>query len=187
MRFSDPTRAMLREHAVKSLDDRVRLLRKLVWHGEAAFDRHKPPTGGLYDPQMRATGLEITSGCKARSDDCELHAIYWFVHNNIRYTGDITRRDTYQSAWRTMQMAGGDCDDQAVLNAVLAMENGFECKFRITSNTGEAWDHIYTMAGVPKNGPRKWIALDSTLPGGDRFAVEPGRAKFKDFPIGEVR
>jgi hypothetical protein len=179
--------SMLRAHQVSTLADRVLLLRRLVWFGEQAFDRHSPPVGSLKDPRMRQIGLAVTQGCPARNDMCELAAIYEFVKRNVRYTGDITNKDTFQSAWRTLQIGGGDCDDMAPLNAVLAMENGFTCKFRITSNTGATWDHIYTLAGVPKMSPRRWVALDTTLPGQNKFGVEPPRAKKEDFDVTEPR
>lgn len=163
----------------------MRLLRGLVWLGDQSFSRRNPPVGGLRDPRMRAIGLEVTSACPARDDLCELQAIFEFVKRNIRYTGDITDKDTFQTAWRTMQMGGGDCDDMSVLNAVLAMENGFQTKFRITSNTGASWDHIFCLAGVPKTSPRKWIVLDTTLPGANKFGVHPPMAKYKDFDVSE--
>ncbi len=170
---------------MSSLEDRVKILRRLVWLGDAAFGRENSPVGGLKDPRMRAIGLEVTSACPARDDMCELNAIYTFTKRNTRYTGDITNKDTFQTAWRTMQMAGGDCDDHAVLNAVLAMENGFFTKFRITSNTGASWDHIYCLAGVrSKTSPNSWVALDTTLPG-NRFNVHPPMAKYKDFEVDE--
>ena len=317
-----------------TLADRVVLLRKLVWFGATAFDPHEPPVGSLQDPNMRQIGLEITQPCRGRDDMCELHSIYWFTKNNTRYTGDITFKDTFQSAWRTLQYGGGDClplstlvlclnrkraegtfvplseieegdlimadgdwtrvekswftgrkpilafelsnatvlrcspehrlltldgherraahvevgehlltprreislgygsiipvspggarvvairrepgaqlcmditteaghfwlpesdtlvhncDDHAVQNAVLAMVNGFETRFRITSNTGSSWDHIYLQAGVPKTQPRRWVTLDTTLPGRDRFDVQPPFAKKEDFPVTEPR
>ena len=168
-----------------SLEDRVVILRRLVWLGDAAFGRRNAPVGGLKDPRMRQIGLEVTSACRARDDMCELAAIYEFVKRNVRYTGDITDKDTFQTAWRTLQMAGGDCDDHSVLCAVLAMENGFQTKFRITSNTGATWDHIFCLAGVPKTSPRKWIVLDTTLPGANKFGVHPPMAKYKDFEVSE--
>jgi hypothetical protein len=324
MRFSSVA-PMLRAHQVTTLADRVVLLRKLVWFGEQAFDPRQPPVGSIKDPNMRQIGLEVTQPCRGRDDMCELHAIYWFTKKNIRYTGDITNKDTFQSAWRTLQYGGGDCfpegtlfvsqhggivpveqvvvgdiiddgagwervlktwvrgpktiyrlglsngktlrlsdthkairlpddnpddeqevrvydlrvgdvllqprrevrtsrtrilsveverlkvpshdvmtesgrvylpeadvitrqcDDMATLNAVLAMENGFETRFRITSNTGASWDHIYLQAGVPKTQPRRWVTLDSTLPGHDRFDVQPPFAKKEDFPVTEPR
>ena len=178
---------VLRAHQVNSLEDRVRLLRRMAYLGDQAFDRHSPPVGGLMDPRMREIGLAVTRACPARNDLCELSAIFEAVKRNIRYTGDITGKDTFQTAYRTIQLGGGDCDDHAELNAVLAMENGFECKFRITSNTGATWDHIYTLAGVPKVAPRRWIALDTTLPGAGKFGVEPPRAKKEDFDVTEPR
>ena len=135
---------------------------------------------------MRQIGLEVTHTCAARDDLCELEMIYKFVKTNVRYTGDITDKDTFQSAWRTLQYGGGDCDDAATLCAVLAMENGFKCRFRITSNTGETWDHIYCLAGVASRGnPHKWVALDTTLPG-NRFGQHPPYAKFQDFDVDEI-
>lgn len=178
----------LRVHRVNSLEDRVRLLQKLVSHGEAAFDRNSPPFGSVRDPEMRRIGLAAVEVCKARDDRCELMAIFDFVKRNIRYTGDVRDKDTFQSGYRTMQMAGGDCDDHAILCAVLAKVNGFEPKFRITSNYGTSWDHIYCVVGLPKLEPRSYIALDTTLPGSTdaRFGKEPPRAKFRDFGMNDV-
>lgn len=157
----------------------------MVWLGDQAFSRMNSPIGGLRDPRMRAIGLEVTSGCRARDDMCELAAIYEFVKRNVRYTGDITDKDTFSTAWRTLQYGGEDCDGHSVLNAVLAMENGFQTKFRITSNTGASWDHIFTLAGVPKTSPSKWIVLDTTLPGARTFGKHPPMAKYKDFDVSE--
>lgn len=324
---------MLRSHPVRTLDDRVNLIIRLVWDGEAAFNKRHAPEGGLRDPWMRQLGLRVTSLCTARDDMCELNAIHEFVKQNVRYTGDIAMKDLFQSAWRTLQYGGGDClplstlvlclnrnraegtfvplseieegdlimadgdwtrvekswftgrkqilafelsnatvlrcspehrlllldgterragsievgehlltprqeisfgygniipvapdgtrvvaihrertaqlcmditteagrfwlpesdtlvhncDDMAQVAAVLAMENGFSCKFRITSNTGLTWDHILCMAGFPKGVNRKWVPLDVTLPRG-RAGTHPPMAKFRDFDIDEPR
>lgn len=184
----DVAAPVLRSHPVRTLEDRVRLLRRLVWLGDSAFDRSVPLTmgGGLRDPRMRQIGLAVTEGCRARDDYCELKAIYDAVKMNIRYTGDIALKDTFSSAWRTIQFGGEDCDGHCVVTAVLAMENGFSTKFRITSNTGATWDHIFTLAGVPKHAPRKWIALDTTLPRGT-VGTQPPMAKYKDFDVDEPK
>ena len=99
----------LRAHPVRTLEDRVKLLQKLVLYGAQAFDKSSPPLGSIRDPEMRRIGIAVTEVCKARDDKCELMAIYDFVKRNIRYTGDVTNKDTFQSAWVTMQIAGGDC------------------------------------------------------------------------------
>ena len=165
----------LRAHSVRSLEDRIKVLRQLVWS----------EVGGLKDPQMRQLGLAVTQHCPARDDRCELKAIFDFVVRNVRYTGDIAHKDTFQTALRTLQFGGGDCDDHSVLCAVLAMENGFDFKFRITSNTGASWDHIFGMAGIPKHSPRGWITLDTTL-GAGKFDRQPPQAKHRDFPVGPL-
>lgn len=177
------TAPVLKVHQVgDGLPPRVDLLRQL----------YQCPEGGIRNARMRGYGLAITRACHARDDMCELKAIFDFVTHrnpqtgitNIRYTGDIRGKDTFQSALRTMEFGGGDCDDHAQLNAVLAAVNGFKGKWRITSNTGASWDHIYYLAGVPKNRPFQWIALDTTL-GAGRFNKEPNRAKYQDFYVSE--
>ena len=166
----------LRAYTVETLDDRIHVLRKLTW------EKH----GGLKDPRMRQIGLAVTDGCPPRDDMCELRAIFDFIVRNIRYTGDIAGKDTFQTALRTMQYGGGDCDDHSVLAAVLAMENGFTCKWRITSNTGASWDHIYCMAAIPKLRPGgRWIALDTTM-GAGKFNRQPPQAKHRDFMVGSL-
>jgi len=167
---SDP---VLRSHQVGSdLATRVKILRDLVYSKES----------GVYNPLMRQIGLLVTEGCKARADMCELRAIFDFVVKNVRYTGDITRKDTFAGALRTLQYGGGDCDDHSVVCATLALENGFTPKWRITSNTGKSWDHIYCMVGFPKNGPSSWVTLDTTL-GPGRFDRQPPFADFRDFQV----
>jgi hypothetical protein len=172
----------LRGHRVNTLGDRVTVLRGLVW-GTSIRGRDGLK-GSLRDPLMRHIGLLITSACPARNDMCELQGVYDFTQRNVRYTGDITFKDTFQSALRTMQFGGGDCDDHSVLNAVMAMENGYQTKFRITSNTGATWDHIYLMAGIPKHRPVSWVPLDTTL-GRGKFGRQPPSAKFRDFLVAE--
>lgn len=117
----DATAPMLRAHRVGSLEDRVKLLRRLAWFGEGAFSRGAT-VGGLYDPQMREIGLRVTQGAPERSDMGELDAIFTFVtmtapdgHPNVRYTGDIALKDTYQTALRTLQYRGGDCFPEGTL------------------------------------------------------------------------
>ena len=185
--------SVLRAHSVKTLEDRVEILRGLVREGDRAFNKKGSIAGSLLDPRMRQIGLWITQHCPPRNDECELRAIFDFVTKpvgphkrpNVRYTGDIAGKDTFQAAIRTLQMGGGDCDDHSVLCSVLASENGFFTKFRITSNTGATWDHIYCMAGVPKHNPKRWVALDTTL-GPGKFGVQPPRKKHRDFLVTRV-
>lgn len=131
---------MLRSHVVHSLEDRVKILRQLVWVGGRVGNRNGPPEGGLLDPRMRQLGLSVTRSCPARDDKCELRAIFDFVTRNVRYTGDIALKDTFQSALRTLQFAGGDCFPQGTL---FVTRDGFEPVEQIEVgdevHDGESW------------------------------------------------
>ncbi len=128
-------------------------------------------------PSRRSATLATTCVSWRRSTD--------FVKSNIRYTGDITFKDTFQSAYRTLQYGGGDCDDHAGLNAVLAMENGFQTKFRITSNTGASWDHIYCVGRRAEDGPSEVGHPRHDAARTEQVQRVSPYAKFKDFDVDE--
>jgi hypothetical protein len=163
----------------ESLTDRVKILRGLLWS----------PRAGLQNPTLLALARAVTQGCRGRDVMCELRTIYQFVVTNVRYTGDMAAIDTFSAPLRTLQMGGEDCDGHCLVNAALAIANGFQAKARITSNRGVTWDHIYCMVGLPKGRTEKWVALDTTLARtmGDtsRFGQEPPRAKYQDFDLGK--
>lgn len=96
--------ATLRAHQVRTLEDRVNVIRGLVWGNGP-----EGPAGSLRDPIMRQIGLAVTHTCPPRNDLCELKAIFDFIVKNVRYTGDIAGKDTFQKALRTLQYGGGDC------------------------------------------------------------------------------
>jgi transglutaminase-like putative cysteine protease len=161
-----------------SLTARVKILRNLLWS----------PKSGLANPQVVAIARQVTRACPARDGMCELQAIYRFVVENVRYTGDVAKVDTFAGPLRVLQMGGGDCDEHMIVNAALAIANGFTAKARITSNHGTTWDHIYCMVGLPKGRNQQWIPLDSTLAGRSRtnfskFGKEPPKAKYQDFSL----
>ncbi len=163
-----------------SLDERVRLLRKLCWDSD----------NGVRSPQLIYLARQVTRGCTARDVTCELRSIYRFTIENVRYAGDVAGVDTFSSPLRTLQMGAEDCDGHTVLNAALAIINGFQAKARITSNRGITWDHIYCMVGLPKGRTDRWIALDTTLARSRqdfaRFGIEPPRAKYQDFRLDQL-
>lgn len=147
----------------------------------------------VQDPEMRKIALKITSKCPERDGLCEARAVYDYVKRNVRYTGDIAPIamgaggpvegiDLYQSARRTIEFGGGDCDDQTILVATLLALNGITPRLRVVKQSrNEDWSHIYPVAMLPKFSPSKSVALDTTLPGADKFGVEAPHAKSKDF------
>ena len=143
----------------------------------------------VQDPQMRKFALQATVRCPERDQMCEAESIYHFVKQRVRYTGDvgpivhedgsIEGIDLYQSARRTLEFGGGDCDDQAILNSTLLALNGLEPRLRVVRQRRDPdWSHIYTGAMI--NG--KFVALDTTLPGSRSFNYETPIAKRIDFP-----
>lgn len=147
------------------------------------------------DPRMRKIALQMTRHCKARDISCETKAIYKWIKKHVRYTGDIGPHalwaggpveavDLFQSAYRTVEFEGGDCDDHAILACSAALLNGLPCKYRVTSprkGNNDDYAHIYAMIGQSKlRTPKKYVAVDTTLPG-NRFGVEAPNAKLLDF------
>jgi hypothetical protein len=178
------------------IEQRVGFLQDLVWKG-------------VQNPQMRELALAITgsgtrdvivgkrkfrvkgANCPARDGLCEAEAIYNWTKENVRYTGDIAPVkmptgdvegvDLFQTGLRTVEFGGGDCDDHSSLTATLLALNGIPAKFRITAPSKSSdWAHIYSMAGLPKTRPQRWVPLDTTLPG-QMFGREAPYAKHMDF------
>jgi len=164
--------------SIMPIDQRVGIIQDLVWKS-------------IQDPRMRKIALKVTKNCPARDGECEARAIFQFVRKNVRYTGDVGNVkmgrsgpvegvDLFQSAFRTLEFGGGDCDDHTILNSTLLALNGINPRMRVTAPSGGSWQHIYAVAGLPKNGPSKWAALDTTLPHG-HLGTEVPYGKKRDF------
>jgi transglutaminase-like putative cysteine protease len=161
------------------IEMRVGLIQDRVWES-------------VRDPEMRKLALAITQKCPARDGECEARAIFDYVRRNVRYTGDVApvkmgrngpveAIDYFQSAKRTLEFKGGDCDDHDTVSATLLALNGITPRLRVTApRKHDIWRHIYTVAGLPKENPTKWIALDTTLDPA-KFGKEAPYAKHKDF------
>lgn len=159
---------------------RLKIIQDLTWKS-------------VQDPQMRKLALRITNDCPERDGKCEARAIYNWMKANVRYTGDVAAVkqghkgpyegvDLFQSAARTVEMGGGDCDDHSILAATLLTLNGITARFRVTARAPKAeWSHIFVTFGNPKMGPSEWISFDSTLPG-SRFGQEAPSGRKADFP-----
>jgi transglutaminase-like putative cysteine protease len=166
-----------------SIGERVRLIQDRIY-------------GSVHDPRVKELATKITRECKSRDNLCEAKAIYDAVRKNVRYIGDtapirfpsgeVEPIDVFQSAWRTWSMGAGDCDDSVALIASLLSVIGITARLRVTAPSKFSdWGHIYAIAGLPANNPKKWIALDTTLENPTRFGHEVRFGKnldFKDLP-----
>lgn len=170
-----------RRSAEMPIEERVASIQDLVWKG-------------VQDPQMRKLALQITKHCPERDGLCEAKAVYAFVKKHVRYTGDVAPVkmgrngpvegvDFFQLGKRTIEIGGGDCDDQAILGATLLAHNGITPRLRVTASQRNGEDeHIYAGALLPKERPTKFYAIDSTLPGSNKFGVEYPAGRITDFP-----
>jgi hypothetical protein len=162
------------------IEERVASIQDLVWKG-------------VQDPRMRKLALQITKHCPERDGLCETKAVFDYVKKHVRYTGDVAPVkmgrngpiegvDLFQAGKRTLEFGGGDCDDHSTLISTLLALNGIMPRLRVTAQTRNGEDsHIYAIAGLPKENPGKWVALDTTLPG-HKFGVEYPAGRITDFP-----
>lgn len=168
-------------HPKMPIKERIRILQDLTWDS-------------VNDPRNRKLALQATQKCPERDGMCEAKAVYDTIKKKIRYTGDVAPLkmgadgpiegvDLFQSAYRTWEFGGGDCDDHSILAATLLSHNGIPAKFRVTAPTlmGD-YSHIYVLAGLPKMQPTKWVPIDTTLPGNDKFGYEVPYGRKSDFP-----
>lgn len=120
------------------------------------------------DPWTRAYAIEIVRGSRAYvpaggpSEVDQISRVFWHVKHNIAYVQDPRGYEFIASARRTVQLAGGDCDDHVVLVGSLLSVLGFAVGARVISQDGNNW-HIYSLVGFePAYAPTKYIALDTT-------------------------
>lgn len=165
------------------IDQRVKLIQDRVYHSITK------------DPWTREMAAKIIHKCKSRDNMCQAQAIYDAVRQHVRYIGDVTPIkfpdkeggevepiDYFQSARRTWEMGAGDCDDQVTLIASLASAVGIPARLRVTAPDKRSdWAHIYPILGFPVEGPRKWMALDTTLEDPTRMGHEIRFGKNRDY------
>lgn len=141
------------------------------------------------DPTAIKLARQMTNHCPDRDDACVLRAIYDWKRTNLRYTGDIAAHkleakdggkvepvDVFQSAARTAEFGGGDCDDHSIFGSAMGIINGIQMHLRVTApqmSLKENFEHVYDLGDIDG----KLVPIDSTLPGGDFFGVTPPHVK----------
>lgn len=123
--------------------------------------------------------------CKPQDDECEIEKIWDFVVQNIRYVYDTVSVDVFCTLKESLLAGGGDCDDMCIAFATLLGHIGFTVVARVITTTDEPneWVHIFPVVGLPKDNPRKWLALDASVIGSTQGWVYPRIAKSKDYVL----
>lgn len=155
-------RTTLRE--VNNLDERLAQIIELANQGK-------------FDPEVIAwTRKELTKKCgngwngeqwcvPEKNTEAEIMAIFRALRRDTRYTSDILGADTYMHPRVTTRLQSADCDDFSSKGCAALMSVGIPCRFKvIQTKQSSTPDHIFIQAGTPKNGPKKWISLDASVP-----------------------
>lgn len=150
--------ARMTRYSVNGIEDRIRHLRERVDKGKT-------------DPRVYSFARKVlnqkcgSNWCISEKDNLrEMRALYDAVRKNVRYTSDILGVDTYQHPARTLELAGGDCDDFSSLMCSLLLSAGIPCRFKVIRTKGSReWNHIYAQGGLPRANPTKWITLDASV------------------------
>lgn len=147
--------------------------------GLSASERYIVDHGGLGENPIWRLGVRDTSAGKIekllRVKELHREVLPMPVY-------DISTEDHYVYLPEA-DVVVSNCDDQSILIATLLALNGITPRLRVMKEEkGDDWSHIFPMAGLPKNSPTKWIALDTTLPGNNEFGTEVPQADALDFP-----
>lgn len=160
------------EHEFKTDAEKVKVLGDLVEEGSQS-------------PYIREFTLRLLNAKGVKSYDYmgEIKAIFEWVRDNITYRRHVLCRDSFTTAERTLKLRSGDCDMVTVLLNSMLMSVGIPAGFRIVASRRDIpFHHIYSIAGVPPNNPKRWIPLDPTI---KHFKVgqEVKYAKKRDFVV----
>jgi len=148
----------LRTYRIKNLDERIAHLRELIEQGK------RDPV--VYEFARRAVNKRCGNGwCVPEKDNGrELQALFKAIRNNVRYTSDIDKVDSYQKPRHTLALHSGDCDDYSTLVCAAAATLGLKCRLKVIKTQGASdWNHIYAQVGLPRARPTRWIPLDASV------------------------
>ncbi len=112
----------------------------------------------------------------------QFKTVFNFVASNVVYIQDVAGRiESLKSARQTLSDGWGDCDDQAVLNATLLGDLGFEdvkiAMARYSANE-DTFSHVYAV--VYSKGAR--YVFDTNLPNA-QFNTEIKTYEVKEIPV----
>lgn len=120
----------------------------------------EPDHSGFQDEAIRSCAVALTSATKGHDASGEIHALFYFVRDRIKYLRDPVDLERVQDAKRTLQLGTGDCDDKCVLLATLLASIGYLPRFTVQSQDGVDFDHVYVEVLDDQAG--SWIPLDPT-------------------------
>lgn len=119
-------------------------------------------------PDVRNKATALCAGVPHKDSFGEIHALFVYVRDAIRYVGDVSDLETISTPDITIDTAAGDCDDKALLLASLLESIGYKTRFVAMGWNDGSGEFSHVVSQV-KFGVR-WLNLETTE--GD--AIEPG-------------
>lgn len=126
---------------------------------------------GKSNIEIREQALELIRGLRPKDWRGEVHALFEYVRDSIRYVRDIHNVETVHTPQQVIASGQGDCDDKAILLAALLESIGHPARFVALGFRPYAYSHVIVQT---KLGTR-WISLDPTEP--VEMGWEPPRVK----------
>jgi hypothetical protein len=148
--------------------------------GLSASERYIVDHGGLGQNPIWRLGVRTAQRADVRNEKLlRVKELHREVMSLPVY--DISTEDHYVYLPEA-DVTVSNCDDMSIAIATLLALNGITPRLRVMKESkSDDWSHIYNLAGLPKNNPTKWLALDATLPNGT-FGEEVSYAEAIDFP-----
>jgi transglutaminase-like putative cysteine protease len=131
-----------------------------------------------------AIGILRSAGTAPHDSLGELAALFAFVRDQVRFTGDIVGVETLQAPHYTLHTMAGDCDDRAVLLTALARSVGIPARlsFRVIAANPRrpgTFSHVYVVANVKGQD----VALDPTYSTSRMGWQHPSPSRIGDYPL----
>lgn len=117
--------------------------------------------GGRKDVAVIQLARSIVLPVATRDYRGQVHALFHWVKQHIRYVADPRDVETISTPVATLKMQSGDCDDMSVLLASLLEAIGYQTRFVAYGFEGEGYSHVIVET---KLGPIAWVSLDPTVP-----------------------
>jgi hypothetical protein len=129
---------------------------------------------GVRDPAVNRLAVAIVQSVPPYDQTAEAKAIYQWVRQNIRFTGDIFNTETVRTPQEILNVRAGDCDCiNGVLIPTLLESVGIEARVVTVAaddSRPEMFSHIYPQANL--DGRWTWVAMDAAAKSAD-FGKEP--------------
>lgn len=145
---TDTSQICIRE-GLAGIEDTLQIMRLLVLRGRE-------------NPAVRERAAALVRGLPPYAYLAEADAIFRFVRDCIRYTGDIFDVETLQAPEYTLQIGIGDCDDKVILVCSLLQSINHPCKLVALGDQPGECGHVIAETKI---GPH-WLAMECCTPEG---------------------